>query len=82
VPTLAGAVQLKVPPGTRAGQSLRLAKRGLPRPKGDAGDLLAIVQLVMPQALNDRERELLAELAAQSTFKPRAGMQQEQADAT
>jgi curved DNA-binding protein len=31
VPTLAGTVSLKVPPGTAAGRKLRLAKRGLPR---------------------------------------------------
>jgi curved DNA-binding protein len=82
VPTPAGTVQLKVPAGTRAGHSLRLAKRGLPRPKGEAGDLFAIVQLAMPATLTEREKELLAELAAQSTFQPRAGLQQEHADAT
>jgi len=34
VPTLAGPVNMKVPPNTRVGQQLRLAKRGLPRPTG------------------------------------------------
>src|SRR5260221_644365 len=33
VPTLDGAVNLKIPPGTRAGQQLRLAGRGLPNPQ-------------------------------------------------
>ena len=77
VPTLGGAVQLKVPPNTRAGQQLRLSKRGLPRPGGGEGDLYAIVQIVVPAAASERERELYTQLAAGSTFNPRAHFQQE-----
>ena len=72
VPTLGGAVNLKVPAGTRAGQQLRLSGRGLPKPEGGAGDLYAIVQIVMPPELSERERELLKQLAAASSFNPRA----------
>ncbi|MGH8850931.1 MAG: DnaJ C-terminal domain-containing protein [Casimicrobiaceae bacterium] len=71
VPTLAGPVNLRVPAGTRTGQQLRLSGRGLPRPQGSAGDLYAIAQLVMPPELSERERGLLKELAAASTFNPR-----------
>ena len=71
IPTLAGAVKLKVPAGTRGGQQLRLAGRGLPTPQGGAGDLYAIVQLVMPPELSERERGLLRDLAGASSFNPR-----------
>jgi curved DNA-binding protein len=71
IPTLGGAVNLKVPAGTKSGQQLRLAGRGLPLPKGGAGDLLALVQIVMPPELTERERSLLQDLAAASTFNPR-----------
>ncbi len=71
VPTLGGAVNLKVPPGTRAGGQLRLAGRGLPAPEGAPGDLYAIVQVVMPPELTERQRTLLEELAAASNFDPR-----------
>ena len=77
VPTLAGAVQLKIPQGTRAGQRLRLAGRGLPRPGGGAADLFAIVQISMPSAMSDRERELYKELAAAAAFNPRAHFEAE-----
>jgi curved DNA-binding protein len=80
VPTLAGPVHLKVPAGTLAGQKLRLAKRGLPRPNGDPGDLFAIAQIVVPPKLSDRERELFTELAAGSTFDPRNHFKTEAAD--
>ncbi len=63
VPTLAGNVNLKVPAGTSSGQKLRLAGRGLPRPRGGAGDLFAVAQIAVPATLSDRERELYAELA-------------------
>lgn len=71
VPTLAGTVELKLPAGTRAGQHLRLAGRGLPAPHGSGGDLYAIVQFAMPTELTERERSLLRELAQASSFEPR-----------
>ena len=77
VPTLGGPVHLKVPPNARAGQQLRLAKRGLPRPKGEEGDLYAIVHIVVPATTNERERELFRELAQGSTFNPRGRVQEE-----
>jgi curved DNA-binding protein len=72
VPTPAGAVRLKIPPGTQAAQRLRLPKRGLPRPKGDPGDLYAIVSIVLPREVSERERTLYRELAELSQFSPRA----------
>jgi curved DNA-binding protein len=63
VPTLAGAVNLKVPAGTSSGQKLRLGGRGLPKPRGGAGDLFAVAQIVVPGSLTERERELYRELA-------------------
>jgi curved DNA-binding protein len=77
VPTPGGTVQLKIPAGTAAGQTLRLAGRGLPRPGGGSGDLLAVARIVMPQTLTARERELLTEWAAASSFAPRAEMMPE-----
>ncbi len=77
VPTPGGVVQLKVPPGTVAGKSLRLSGRGLPRPRGDSGDLYAVVRIVMPEALSPRARQLLQELATAAEFDPRAPLLQE-----
>ena len=71
VPTPAGAVNLKVPAGTSSGQKLRLAGRGLPRPRGGAGDLYAVAQIVVPAQATERERELFASLKEASSFNPR-----------
>ncbi|HYS57224.1 MAG TPA: DnaJ C-terminal domain-containing protein, partial [Burkholderiales bacterium] len=79
LPTPAGAVSLKVPAGTRAGQQLRLAGRGLPKPHAGEGDLFAIVQIAVPTAASERERALYKELAEASTFNPRGHFEQEAA---
>ena len=71
VPTLHGPVHLKVQPGTRSGQKLRLARRGLPNPREGIGDLYAVVQIVLPAELSEQERALLRQMKAQSTFDPR-----------
>jgi len=72
VPTLAGAVNLKVPAGTSNGQKFRINKRGMPKHNQEHGDLFAVAQILMPANLSDRERALLKELADASTFNPRA----------
>ena len=75
VPTLGGDVRLKVPPGTHAGQQLRIADRGLPKPHRGAGNLFATVQIAVPTVLSDHERALFQSLADSSTFNPRGHFQ-------
>lgn len=76
IPTLGGRVRLSVRPGTQAGQQLRLAKRGLPKPD-EEGDLYVIVQIATPPSASDREQALYRELAKVSTFNPRAHIETE-----
>lgn len=72
VPTLRGRVEIKVAPGTANGRQLRLSGRGLPTADGGHGDLYAVVRIEVPQSPTARERELYAELAKVSAFKPRS----------
>jgi curved DNA-binding protein len=76
IPTLGGPVRLKIRPNTQAGQQLRLAKRGLPKP-GHEGDLYAIVQIVVPAESGEREQALYQQLAEASKFDARAHLEQE-----
>ena len=71
VPTLEGRVQMKVPAGSKAGQKLRLAGRGLPKPGGGAGDLYAVLSIAVPGTLTEREKELYEALRDTSRFNPR-----------
>jgi len=45
VPTLDGAVELKIPPGTSGGRTFRLKGKGLPKKEAGSGDLLATVEI-------------------------------------
>lgn len=67
VPTLNGAVQLRVPPGSSSGRLLRLRQRGLQLGE-QRGDQLVEIRLVVPQALTEAEEALygrLQQLAAE-----------------
>jgi curved DNA-binding protein len=70
--TLAGAITLKVPPGSQSGQKLRLRGKGMPNPKGAPGDLFALISIVIPKQPSARERELFEELQRVSGFHPRS----------
>ncbi|MCP9916324.1 DnaJ C-terminal domain-containing protein [Cyanobium sp. ATX 6F1] len=72
LPTLDGRLKLTVKPGARGGQKLRLAGKGLPRRGEGAGDLFAVLQIVTPSVISDKEKQLFEELAASSSFDPRA----------
>jgi curved DNA-binding protein len=72
IPTLDGKVKVRIPPHSQSGQRLRLAGRGLPKPAGTCGDLLAQLKIVTPAALTEREKALYEQLAAASEFNPRA----------
>ncbi|MFZ5957085.1 curved DNA-binding protein [Pseudomonas knackmussii] len=73
VPTLAGRIALSVPPGSQAGQRLRIRGKGLAGKGGDAaGDLYAVLKIVMPKGAAEGDtRKLWEELAAKAAFDPR-----------
>ncbi|MEU1669252.1 J domain-containing protein [Streptomyces sparsogenes] len=72
VPTPSGATaKVTVPAGSSSGRRLRLRGEGMPGPRGTNGDLYAELRIMVPPRLSDRERELLEELAAVSSFDPR-----------
>jgi curved DNA-binding protein len=64
VPTLDGAVMLKVEPQTQAGRSVRLRGKGMPSLADPArrGDLYARITLVLPEPLSEHELNTLREL--------------------
>lgn len=78
LPTPGGAVSLKVPAGTRAGQQMRLSGRGMTRGK-DAGHMYAIVRIEVPTVVDDKQRSLFKQLAETTNFNPRAALDKEAA---
>ena len=73
VETLDGKGRVKVPPGSSSGRRLRLRGQGYPDPSGGAGDLYAVVKIMVPKKPAKKERELFEQLAKVSKFNPRKG---------
>jgi molecular chaperone DnaJ len=72
VPTLDGQVTLKVPAGTAHGKTLRARGKGAPRAKGGHGDLLAKIEIEIPQKLTKEEKDALETFARVHKSNPRA----------
>ncbi|MEZ0074149.1 DnaJ C-terminal domain-containing protein [Planotetraspora sp. GP83] len=72
VETPDGEAKVKVPPGTSSGRRLRLRGQGMPNPRGQPGDVLAEVRIMVPRTLTDEERRLYEQLASVSSFNPRS----------
>jgi curved DNA-binding protein len=71
IDTPGGSATVSVPAGTSSGSRLRLKGRGLPNRKGQAGDLYARVQIMVPSSLSAEERRLFEELRDTSKFDAR-----------
>lgn len=65
VPTMEGSVRLTIPAGTQGGRTFRLRGKGMPdlRDSKNYGDLLATINIEVPDKLTDEERELYEKLA-------------------
>lgn len=62
VPTMDGAVVMKIPAGTQSGTVFRLKGKGMPELRGKGnGDELVKVSVVIPRAVSARQRELIEE---------------------
>ncbi len=59
VPTLEGKARLRVPPGTQPRSVFRMKGKGLPDENGRKGDELINVDVLIPEKLSQRQRELL-----------------------
>ena len=65
VPTLDGAVSLKIPAGTQSGSTFRIRGLGMPALQGSAkGDILTYVQVEVPSRLNTEQRTALEKFAS------------------
>jgi DnaJ-class molecular chaperone len=73
VPTLHGAVELAIPPGTSSGRTFRFKGKGFPGKDG-TGDLLASARIVLPEDGDKELDELMGEWRTSRPYDPRKGM--------
>ena len=74
VPTLEGAVELAIPPGTSSGRTFRLKGKGFPAKDGK-GDLLAAVRIVLPEGGDMELDELMRKWRKTKPHDPRKDME-------
>ncbi|HBD19198.1 MAG TPA: cytochrome C biogenesis protein [Arenimonas sp.] len=70
VPTLGGAVELRVPADSDTGRKLRLRGRGLPG-KPAAGDQIVEIEVRAPKAATEAQKALYQQMAEAFDFDPR-----------
>jgi curved DNA-binding protein len=63
VPTLTGSINLTIPAEVNTGKVLRLKGLGMADKTGNRGSLLVHLQIVLPNELSQREKDLYSELA-------------------
>lgn len=69
VPTIEGKANVKVQPGTHAGQVLRLKGKGIPDVNGyGRGDILAVVDISVPVKLSPDEKRMIEDLGRKPAF--------------
>ncbi len=64
VPTMSGKVALTIPPGTQNGTALRIRGKGMPKSESGTsfGDIVAVVDVRLPEKLSMEEQELFSQL--------------------
>ena len=70
VPTLDGAVELAIPPGTGAGRTFRLKGKGMPS-KTSPGDLLVTARIVLPEGQDPDLEGLMRKWRERKPYDPR-----------
>ncbi len=74
VPTPKGTVTLSVPPGTSSGTKLRVKGHGVTPQGRTPGDLLAEIQIVLPDSIEEADRSWLGQFALRYPQAPRADL--------
>ncbi|MBF0444752.1 MAG: DnaJ domain-containing protein [Magnetococcales bacterium] len=72
VPTLGGQVKLTIPEGSQTGKKLVLKGRGLPGTP--PGNQYVVLNIVLPQAKNEANREYYRQMQREMPFNPRSGL--------
>ncbi len=64
-------MSLRVPAGTSSGKKLRIKGQGVAPVKGEPGDLLAEVQIVIPSQLDEESQALIRRFEERNPLDPR-----------
>ena len=66
-----GRALLRLPPGSRSGETFRLRGRGLTLPDGRSGDLMATIDIHVPPVVDEDSKELIRRFDQLTAWSPR-----------
>lgn len=72
IPTPSGAVDLKIPPGSKQGSKFRLAGRGVPSKK--PSDFYVTLQIALPPASTEKAKQAYEKMQEDFDFNPRQSL--------
>lgn len=72
VPVPDGEVEVRIPENTKAGSKLRLKGRGIPAKT--PGDVYLVLEIALPPATTQKQREFYQAMAQEFTFDPRQNL--------
>ena len=70
VPTIAGPLSMKIPPGSNSGQTLRLKGKGI-QGKGEPGNQYVKLRVVLPDAPDEALKDFVKGWAPPADYNPR-----------
>lgn len=74
VPTVTGPVAMTVPKGVSSGHRLRLRGKGMPAGKGNAGDQIVRLRIVLPDRIDEAMEDLARRWREKAGFDARADL--------
>ena len=60
-----------IPSGVQSGETIEIPQKGYKTPNGNRGNLVAKIQIVVPEKLTKEETEMFKKLKEISKFNPR-----------
>src|SRR5690606_2259132 len=74
LPTPRGTITLTIPPNSSSGRRLRVKGFGV-QPAGEpAGDLFAVLQVMLPPQIEEQDKEWLRQFDRRYNFQPRSDL--------
>lgn len=71
VNTLHGRINVSIPAGSQTGKTLRFSGKGLPKSKTKKGDYLVVLQIQVPPAKTEEEKQFYQDMKQKMPFNPR-----------
>lgn len=74
VETIDDKINVIVPQGTESGEAIVIEGKGYKKEKGERGNLIAQVKIMVPKELSEKEKKLFTDLSKISKYKPRTAL--------